>query len=449
MDSEFDIVIVGGGLVGVSLACALAPQGLRVAVVEAVPLAAGRQPSHDRQGSANDVPYRDIVMPREAGSRERPGGRAPGAADDRTLALAYGSRRIFEGLGVWSEIERLGAVPIRRIHISDRGHFGFARLSAADLGREALGYVVEIRVLGAALLAMLQRVPNITQFCPARMTSLETGADAAAVTIEHEGRSQTLRARLVIGADGADSAVRAAAGIGAERIDYGQSAIVTTVSAARGHDNVAYERFTDTGPLALLPMSEERASPGGAARCAVVWSARHDEVEGILGWSDEEFLARLQDRFGERLGRLTRIGRRTAYPLRLTRVAEHVRPRLALIGNAAHTVHPVAGQGFNLGLRDVALLAEVLVDAVRAGEDIGALPVLQRYARERVRDNRVTQGFTHSLIRVFANDAPPFVIARNLGLVAVDLLPPFKRALARVTSGLAGRAPRLARGLPL
>jgi 2-octaprenyl-6-methoxyphenol hydroxylase len=432
MEADYDIVIIGGGLVGASLACALAPQGLRVAVVEAVPFSAERQPSYDVQGSTNAA-----------------GGRTPGAADDRTLALAYGARRIFEGLGVWGEIERLGAVPIRRIHISDRGHFGFARLSAADLGREALGYVVETRALGAALLAALRREPNVTQYCPARMTSLETGTDAVTVAIEHEGRVVTLRARLVIGADGADSAVRAAAGIGAERIDYGQSAIVTTVSAARGHDNVAYERFTGTGPLALLPMSEHRGSGSGGARCAVVWSARHEEVAEILGWSDGQFLARLQERFGDRLGRLTRVGRRVAYPLRLTRVTAHVRPRLALIGNAAHTVHPVAGQGFNLGLRDVARLAEVLVDAARAGEDIGALPVLERYARERVRDHRVTQGFTHSLIRVFANDAPPFIAARNLGLLAVDLLPPLKRAFVRVTSGMAGRLPRLARGLPL
>jgi 2-octaprenyl-6-methoxyphenol hydroxylase len=169
----------------------------------------------------------------------------------------------------------------------------------------------------------------------------------------------------------------------------------------------------------------------------------------MLGWSDDEYLARLQERFGDRLGRFTRPGKRAAYPLKLTRVPEQARPRLALIGNAAHTVHPVAGQGFNLGLRDVAVLAETLADAIRADEDIGDPAVLQRYTARRVRDNRVTQTFTHSLIRVFANDFPPLVLARNLGLVAVDLMPPVKRAFVRVTSGFAGKLPRLARGLPL
>jgi 2-octaprenyl-6-methoxyphenol hydroxylase len=407
-ETQYDILIVGGGLVGASLACALAPRGLRIAVIEAVPFASDRQPSYD----------------------------------ERTLALAYGSRRIFDGLGVWGEIERLGATPIRRIHISDRGRFGFTRLAASDLGREALGYVVETRVLGAALLKALSGHANVTLLCPARMQRLEmSGAERATLTVEHADGERALSARLVVGADGADSAVRAAAGIAAERVEYGMSAVVTTVTPGRAHEGTAYERFTDSGPLALLPMTQNR--------CAVVWSTRAEEVETILGWSDEEFLARLQERFGDRLGRLTRLGRRVAYPLRLTRIAEHVRPRLALIGNAAHTVHPVAGQGFNLGLRDVAALAEVLADAVRRGEDPGALEVLRRYADWRVRDNRVTQGFTHSLIRIFANDIVPLALVRNLGLVAVDLLPPLKRAFVRVTSGLSGRLPRLARGLPL
>jgi 2-octaprenyl-6-methoxyphenol hydroxylase len=184
-------------------------------------------------------------------------------------------------------------------------------------------------------------------------------------------------------------------------------------------------------------------------KCAVVWSARAGEVETILGWSDKEFLACLQERFGERLGSFTRPGRRVAYPLALTRVREQVRPRLALIGNAAHTVHPVAGQGFNLGLRDVAALAEILIDAVRAGQDIGDAAVLKKYAGWRQRDNQVMAVFTNGLIRLFSNTFPPLVAARNLGLIAVDLMLPVKRRFIRLTSGLAGRLPRLARGLPL
>jgi 2-octaprenyl-6-methoxyphenol hydroxylase len=376
-------------------------------VVEAVPLGANTQPSYD----------------------------------DRTVALAYGSRRIFEGIGVWPEIARLGVTPIERIHISDRGHFGRTRLAAADLGREALGYVVENRVLGAALLARLQGNPAIDWLCPARLEKLDLGDDLATVTIRHRDQSRELCARLVVGADGADSVARAAAGIGAQRTEYGLTAIVTNVTPELPHRNTAHERFTETGPLALLPMTQ--------GRCAVVWSARDAEVGTILGWSDDEYLARLQERFGDRLGRFTKPGKRMAYPLKLTQVPEQVKPRLVVIGNAAHTVNPVAGQGFNLGLRDVAALADVLAEATRANQDIGGLPVLQKYAARRVRDNRVTQAFTHSLIRVFANDFPPLALARNLGLVAVDLLPPVKRAFVRVTSGLAGRLPRLARGLPL
>ena len=407
MNADYDILVIGGGMVGASLACALGGTGLRIAVVEAVPLTASTQPSYD----------------------------------ERTIALAFGSRRIFEGIGVWGEVARLGATPIEKIHISDRGRFGFTHFSHTELGQEALGYVVEARVLGLALLARLQQLPNVAWLCPATLESVDFQPESAVARIRHDGTTHDLRARLVVAADGADSAVRNIAGIEFERTEYGQSAVVTTVTINQPHQNTAYERFTGTGPLALLPMSDNRM--------AVVWSTRTDNVEALLSLSDEEYLVRLQERFGDRLGTFTRLGRRRAYPLMLTRVAEHVRPRLALIGNAAHTVHPVAGQGFNLGLRDVAALAEVLVAAQREGRDLGDLEVLKRYADWRARDNRVIATFTNSLIRVFSNDFPPLAFARNLGLLAVDLVPPLKRRLLRITSGLAGKLPRLARGLPL
>jgi 2-octaprenyl-6-methoxyphenol hydroxylase len=404
--ADYDVLIIGGGLVGASLACALRASGLRLGVIEAIPLAASSQPGYD----------------------------------DRTLALAYGSKRIFETLGVWDGIVP-EATPIDRIHISDRGHFGITRLTAAEAGLPALGYVVPSRALGAALLDALKDSRQIDWLCPAEMRDIRVAPECATVTAHHEGKDKLLTARLVIAADGAHSAVRQAMGIEATRTEYRQTAIVTTVTASQPHANTAYERFTDTGPLALLPQRQND--------CAVVWSAREEEVKTILGWNDAEFLRQLQERFGDRLGSFTRLGRRASYPLALTRVPEQVRPRLALIGNAAHTVHPVAGQGFNLGLRDVAAVADILVDAQRAGDDIGDLRVLRRYADWRQRDNQVISLFTNGLIRIFSNNIFPLTLLRNAGLLAVDLMPGVKRGFVHVTSGLAGKLPRLARGLPL
>ena len=405
--SVYDVAIVGGGMVGASLACAFAGSHLRVAMIEAVTLDTPNQPSYD----------------------------------DRTIALAYGGRRIYDAMGLWQDVAAQGVAPILGIHISDRGRFGFTRLRADALGVPALGYVIENRVLGRVLYARLREAQNIDVFCPATLDSIHIDEPCATLQFTHDGATTTVQTRLVIAADGADSAVRRAMSIDAVRNEYEQSAIVTNVTPGRPHNSIAYERFTDTGPLAILPMRDER--------CAVVWGARRDQLDEILGWSDEQFLAQLQRRFGDRLGPFTRIGRRAAYPLFLTRVKEQVRPRLALIGNAAHTVHPVAGQGFNLGLRDVAALAEVVVKAEQAGEDIGAFSVLQRYARWRARDNRVVATFTDVLVKLFSTDFLPIALARNVGLIAVDLLPPVKRGLMRITSGLAGRLPRLARGLPL
>jgi 2-octaprenyl-6-methoxyphenol hydroxylase len=406
--TDYDILIIGGGLVGASLAVALARSGLRIGVVE---------------------------------SRPWPPPSAP-AYDDRTLALAQGSRRIFEAMGLWPAItEQAGATPIRRIHISDRGHFGMARLDAADAGIEALGYVVETPGLGGVLYRALQPVAALELIAPATMESLSFTKDMAHVQVKHDGNGRTITARLVIGADGGRSRVREAVAIGAHTKDYGQTAVVANVTPEQAHDGIAYERFTETGPLALLPMRDNR--------CTVVWSVRHAQARAMLAWDDLVFLQQLQARFGDRLGQFRRTGKRQAYPLSLTRVDTHMRARVVLIGNAAHTVHPVAGQGFNLGLRDVAVLSQVLVEALRAGRDIGELGVLAQYARSRRRDTQVVSSFTDGLIRIFANSSPPLALARDIGLLVADLLPPLKRALIRRTSGLAGPLPRFARGLSL
>ena len=405
--TDYDIVIVGGGMVGASLACALGSSELRIAVVEAVALGDPGQPSYD----------------------------------DRTIALAYSSRRIFEGIGVWESIAQRSATPIEHIHISDRGHFGFTRLHASDMGIEALGYVAETRALGAALYEVMATYKNIELVCPASVGDVNVRSDHAELSIEREGETQKISARLAVAADGGDSPLRRAVGIESRKHEYDQAAVVANVTPGHDHHNTAYERFTKTGPLALLPM------PG--KRCAVVWSTNSENVETIMGWTDEQYLAQLQQRFGDRLGRFERAGKRVAYPLALTRVKDSVSDRIALIGNAAHTVHPVAGQGFNLGLRDVATLAQVIVDARRAGKDFGSIDVLRPYAEWRKRDNQRVATFTDGLVRIFSNDFLPLTLARNAGLSLVNLFPSIKRTFIRRTSGLNGRLPRLARGLPL
>jgi len=411
--TDYDVLIVGGGLVGASLACSLRASALRVAVLEAHPLRADDQPSFDA----------------------------------RTVALSYGSRRIFSAMGLWEAIEAEGVEPIRRIHVSDRGHLGATRLDCREQGVEALGYVAESRVLGKALAAGLAGADNVELLCPAGLEALEFHADHVGVRFVRDGQVQRVTTRLIVAADGGNSTVRRLTGIKAWEVGYGQTAVIANVVTERAHEQVAYERFTDTGPMALLPT---RAPAGAEGRCsALVWTVRDAQREAIMALDDETFLARLGERFGHRVGAFERVSRRHAYPLTLLRVREHVRSRLAIIGNAAHTLHPVAGQGFNLGLRDVAVLAQVLVDGAGAGRDPGELELLREYLRWRRRDQLQTAVFTDGLVRVFSTGFTPIAALRNAGLVAVDLLPPARRLLARHAMGLLGHLPRMGRGLPL
>ncbi|MFP5505456.1 MAG: 2-octaprenyl-6-methoxyphenyl hydroxylase [Gammaproteobacteria bacterium] len=405
-DATYDLLIGGGGLVGASLACALSGRGLRIGLIEAVPYGEPGQPSYD----------------------------------DRAIALAAGTQRIFAGMGLWPALAAR-VTPIHRIHVSDRGRFGFARLDRAEEGVPALGYVALGRDLGSVLNARLVECDDVELIAPARVTGVEFAADAAQVRVVTDGGERTLNTRLMVAADGAQSTLRELLEIPTATWEYGQTAVIANLTPQRPHDHVAYERFTDSGPLALLPMSE--------GRCALVWTLRDDQVDAVMSLDDAAFLARLQARFGRRLGKLLRVGKRTAYPLRLVRARESVRPRLALIGNAAHTLHPIAGQGFNLGLRDVAALAEVLLDARRDGRDLGDVAVLARYADWRQGDHRRVIAFTDGLTRIFTSPLPPLAFARDLGMLALDLCPPAKRLFARLTMGKAGRLPRLARGLDL
>lgn len=401
-----DVIISGGGMVGASLACALSGQGLRIVLVEPV----------------------------RSEQRAEPG------YDDRAIALAWGTSRILAGLGIWEALSA-HATPIHRIHVSERGHPGMVHLDRETEGLPAIGYVVPARALAQVLADAVGRLDDITQLCPASVTGYRADIDHAEVRVSEAAGERSLSARLVVAADGAGSPLREQAGIAIRRRDYRQVAIVTNITPQLPHEHGAWERFTATGPLALLPMS--------AGRCAVVWTVATDQADRIMALPDAEFLARLQERFGNRLGRLQRVGARQAWPLQLLSAERSVAARLALIGNAIHTLHPVAGQGFNLGARDVAALAEVLVNALRAGEDIGSSPVLARYAEWRSRDHRNVTLFTDGLARLFTLTLPGCGLLRSAGMLAFDLVPPAKRMLTRLTMGRSGRTPRLVRGLPL
>ncbi|NOX09691.1 MAG: 2-octaprenyl-6-methoxyphenyl hydroxylase [Gammaproteobacteria bacterium] len=404
--TDYDVLIIGGGLVGASLACALSGQGLRMGIIEAVPFGQEAQPSYD----------------------------------DRVIALAQGTQRILASMGVWHYMAA-GVTPIHHIHVSDRGRFGFTHLDRQQEGVDALGYVAPARVLGQALNQYLQAQAGIDFITPAELDSFDIYDDYAEVRVRCDDDIRVFSTRLVVAADGSDSLVRQQADIEVTEWAYGQTAIITNVTPQLAHNNIAYERFTDTGPLALLPMEDQR--------CALVWTVKDDQLDEVMALSDEPFLQRLQDRFGYRLGEFQQVGARHAYPLSMRHAQESVRPRLALIGNAVHTLHPLAGQGFNLGLRDVAALAEVLVDVIRSGGDVGDLMHLQDYEAWRAQDHKQVIAFTDGLLRLFTNPLASVALVRNVGMVGMDMLPPLKRLLTRLTMGQSGRMSRLARGLGL
>lgn len=405
-----DIAIVGGGLVGASLALALAGTGLSLVVIEA------QAPESDAQPSF----------------------------DDRTTALGNGSRRVFEALGIWPKLAE-EAAPIRRIHVSDAGRFGFARVEAAQLQLDALGYVVSNRVLGRELWAALRATPAVQLRMPAQVRQVRLAAQGATLEIEDAQGVSHLQARLVVAADGAQSLVRRVAGIGAQREDYSQTAIVTTVRTDQPSDGTAHERFTTQGPMALLPLRSARQGNWHG----LIWAAAPQVAEQLLALDDAQFIKQWQQAFGWRAGAALQLGRRASYPLSLQRADATVATRAVLLGNASQALHPVAGQGFNLGLRDAADLAQVLADAVAEGLDPGSAQVLARFEAHRAGDRQGVVRFTDALVRVFSDTRPGVATLRDLGLLAFDLLPVAKQALSRVSLGFGDHTPRLTRGQAL
>lgn len=394
-EPDVDVAIVGGGLVGASLAVALAHTPLKLALIEAA------------------TPPASAV-----------------SWDERCIALNDGSRRIFESLGLWPELAA-AAQPIKATHISERGRFGVARFTAAEAQLDALGHNTPLRVLGAALLSRVTAQSNLQWIAPARVAALELERAAATLTLA-DGRS--LRARLVVAADGASSTLRALLGLGAEVRDYEQSAIVTAVRVQRDPQGVAYERFTPEGPFALLPKPRLVDDAAGGHPCSLIWTLPTARAEALQALPEAEFLALAQSTFGERVGRLLSLGRRIVYPLQRTVGETLSAPRVLFCGNAAQSLHPVAAQGFNLGLRDVAALAAQLQQVADPGEPA----LLADYVAARADDRRRTANFTDQLVRLFSNQLPVVSSLRNLGLLALDLLPPAREAVLRQNLGHAG-----------
>lgn len=389
-------------MIGSSLALALAPLSLRVAIVEPVAREADSQPSFD----------------------------------DRSTALSRSSQRMYEAMGLWSKIAA-AATPVTRIHVSDQGSFGFSHIDAAQQKVEALGYVVINRVLGDVLQKALRSVSQLDIFCPARITAARLAPEQAAVTLQHaDGTSEELDCRLLVAADGARSAVRDMLGIAARHEAYGQRAIVGNLLPEKPLKNCAYERFTRHGPLAMLPISDGRAG--------FVWTVAEHDAERILGLEQTEFLHELQQVFGYRLGELSQPGKLTSYPLHLSKAVRLTATRSVLIGNAAHGLHPVAAQGFNLGLRDVATLCDCI-----ASFDLDDAELLRRYAAWRKSDQGKLVGFTDGLVRMFSATQPPIRTLRGFAMLGFDLVPGVRSLFARHTMGLAGHLPRLSRGVPL
>ncbi len=397
-DFDYDLTIVGGGIVGTTLACALQDSGLNLALIEAQP-------------------------------------QSVAAAKEQAYNLSILSSRIFQGIGVWDRmLPQL--TPYSHIRLSDAEHPGVVQFEPSDLGTEALGYVAEHSVLLNILQDHLRQCPQVSWLCPAQVQAVQYQADGVELELLAAGQRHRLRTRLLVAADGARSRIRRDAGIGTQGWQYWQSCIVATIQPEQPHQNIAYERFWPSGPFAILPL------PGN--RCRIVWTAPHAEAQALAALDEPQFLAELRRRYGDQMGQLSLLGERHVFPVQLMHSQRYTQPRLALIGDAAHCCHPVGGQGLNLGIRDAAALAQVLQTAAQQGEDPGDWRVLKRYERWRRRENLVILGFTDLLDRCFSNHWLPLVAVRRLGLWLLQTIRPFKVYALQLMTGLTGRLPELA-----
>ncbi len=399
MQLDYDILIVGGGLAGNSLALSLKDSGLSIAVVESL--------------------TREQLKTSPAG--------------DRALALSAGTIHLLKALDAWDGIKHVAA-PIKNIHISDRGHFGKSRLSADKEGVDALGYVIGARSIETHVADLVEH-SGISHICPARVVGLMSGPDSVSLSLKQGDQSLNVSAKLLVGADGGQSSVRRLLDISQQVTEYDQTAIVTTVQTSLPHNDVAYERFTDSGPLAVLPLNGNE--------CSIVWTRTDQDAEVLMALSEQDFIEELQQCFGYALGRLTLSAPRRTFPLKLIRAEEMVAGRAVIIGNAVHQLHPVAGQGFNLAMRDVVQLAEMILQQCEAHKDIACPDILKRYADSRHQDHNKTIEFTDNIVKIFSTEWLPLAAARSISLAVLDHLPAAKSILSKHAMGLSGRLPRI------
>jgi 2-octaprenyl-6-methoxyphenol hydroxylase len=398
MQQDYDVLIVGGGLAGNCLALALQNSNLKIAIVEA-----------NTRTQLHGSP-----------------------AGDRALALAQGSVRMLEDLGIW-EHAKVAATPIEKIHVSDQGRFGKTRLSAKQEGVTALGYVITARDLETTVADLVEQA-GIEQICPARVMGIASDTDFTHVSLKQGEEVLNISAKLVVGADGGQSTVRKLLDIEQSVTEYQQTAIVTTIKTEIAHDNTAFERFTSSGPLALLPIGQDYA---------VVWTRSTEDAEQLITDSEAEFIISLHECFGYKLGQFTLAAARRSFPLKLIRAQSMYVGRAVIIGNAVHQLHPVAGQGFNLGLRDVVQLADIILQEAQSDRDIGAPQVLAEYAQLRQKDHDTVINFTNSVVKLFSNEWLSLAAARNTGLALLDVIPGAKKQLARYAMGLNTRLPSI------
>jgi 2-octaprenylphenol hydroxylase len=404
MKADYDLIIAGGGMVGSALACALGDADLRIALLEGAPL-----------------------------ERIRPGV----DLDSRVSAIGRASQRIFAAVGAWDGMTAWRVSPFRDMRVWDATGFGSIHFDSADLGEPLLGWIIENRVIQYALLERARQLLAVDLLCPAALENAESLAGNGWRVRLNDGRE--FNTRLLVGADGARSRVRQLAGIDTCGWSYDQSAVVANVRTDESHQETAWQRFLPTGPLAFLPLHD--------GRCSIVWSTTPEQADSLLALDERDFGAALAAAFDSQLGAMTEVGPRAAFPLRLQHARAYIEPGIALIGDAAHVIHPLAGQGVNLGLLDAATLAEVVSDAVAAGQDFSSLKALRRYERWRKGDNLLMLGVMDGFKRLFGASLPPVRLLRNIGLNLTDAAGPLKNLIARRAMGLAGDLPRLARSV--